>query len=569
MRMPSRRRLGRPFRGSDTLLFVVTSALVAVGCSQLKFLKPPSVPRPMGVSSTERGPGSGAPVSTSIDTLNDWVTYNRTLEGARGSPLVDIDTSNVDRLRPACTFDLREKAPFQSGPIVIGGTMYVTTAVTTFAIDAATCSLRWKHKYQYSPHPDFDLKVNRGVAYAGGRLFRGANDGRVIAIDAHTGAELWNVVAGDAKKGETFPAAPIAWGGLVFIGNAGGDNFGVTGRMMAFDAQTGGRVWTFNLVPEAGEAGRTWPASSEVLPRGGGATWTSYALDTIAGSLFLATGNAAPDFLHKEARPGTNLYAYSIVELDAHLGTLKRWYQLLEGDDHDWDVAAAPSLLTTRAGRKVIAEGGKDGHLYLLDRTNGAVLFRTPVTRIENVEAPLTGEGTRFCPGVNGGVEWNGPTYAPGVDAFFVNAIDWCTTVKVAPVEKLQGKNGLPWTGSSELRHPFGVQDTTWGGWLTAVDGSTGAVRWRYHSATPLVAGITSTAGGLVFTGDLAGQLMAFDAGTGALRWHYAIGQPIGGGVVTYRAGGRQYIAVAGGMHAPTTWKLQSSPATVVVFGLP
>jgi alcohol dehydrogenase (cytochrome c) len=292
-------------------------------------------------------------------------------------------------------------------------------------------------------------------------------------------------------------------------------------------------------------------------------------LDTIAGSLFVATGNAAPDFLHEQARAGANLYAYSIVELDARLGTLKRWHQLLKSDYHDWDVAAAPSLLTTKAGRKVIAEGGKDGHLYLVDRATGDILFRAPVTRIENIDAPLTAKGTRFCPGVNGGVEWNGPTYAPGIDAFFVNAIDWCTTVKIAPVEKLQRKKGLPWTGSSELRHPFGVQDSAWGGWLTAVDGSTGAMRWRYRSDTPLVAGITSTAGGLVFTGDLSGQVMAFDAGTGAIRWRYATGQPIGGGVITYRAGGRQYVAVAAGMHAPMTWKLESSPARVVVFALP
>jgi alcohol dehydrogenase (cytochrome c) len=232
-------------------------------------------------------------------------------------------------------------------------------------------------------------------------------------------------------------------------------------------------------------------------------------------------------------------------------------------------MSAAPSLLTTRAGRQVIAQGGKDGHLYVLDRASGRVLFQTPVTRIENVDAPLTAEGTRFCPGVNGGIEWNGPTYSREADAFFVNAIDWCTTVKIAPVAKLQGKDALPWTGSSQLRHPFGVQDTTWGGWLTAVDGSTGAVRWRYQSATPLVAGITSTVGGLVFTGDLRGKVMAFDARSGALRWHYDAGQPVGGGVVTYRAGGRQYVAVAVGLHAPVTWKLRSPPAKVVVFALP
>jgi alcohol dehydrogenase (cytochrome c) len=542
--------------------------LCFLGCGQLKFLKPPSVPRPSGPSSLERGPAFATTPIADIDTIADWIAYNRTLEGNRGSPLADIDTTNVSQLRPICSFDLGERASFQTGPVVVGGTMYLTTAERTYAVDAASCQLRWKHIYEYRPRPDFDLKVNRGVAYAGGRLFRGTNDGRLLALDARTGEELWNVVAGDVTKGETFPAAPIAWRDLVFIGNAGGDNFGVIGRMMAFDARTGGRVWSLQLIPEAGEANRTWPPSTEVIPRAGGATWTSYALDTISGSLFLATGNSAPDFL-AEARPGANLYTYSVVELEPHLGTLKRSRQLLPGDNHDWDMAAAPSLITTRSGQRLVVQGGKDGYLYAIDRRTLAVRFRTPVTRIENVEAPLTAEGTRFCPGVNGGVEWNGPTYSRESDAFFVNAIDWCTTVKIAPVQELEGKKGLPWTGSSQLRHPFGVQDSAWAGWLTAIEAEGGAIRWSYRSPTPLVAGITSTAGGLVFTGDLRGDFLAFDARTGAVRWRYPTGQPIGGGVVTYRAANRQLVAVAAGMHAPVTWKLKSPPAKVLVFGLP
>jgi PQQ-dependent dehydrogenase (methanol/ethanol family) len=541
--------------------------LLLLACSQLKFLKAPSVPTPLGSSSLERGPAFGPEPIGQVDTIADWANYNRTLEGNRGSPLADIDTSNVGRLRPLCAFELGERAAFESGLVVVAGTMYLTTAQRTYAVDAANCTLRWKYTYQYHPHPDFDLKVNRGVAYADGRLFRGSNDGRLYALDARTGEVLWNVVAGDVKRGETFPAAPIAWGGLVFIGNAGGDNFGVTGRMMAFDAETGGRVWSFDLMPEFGEASRTWPPATEVIPKAGGATWTSYALDTLAGSVFLSTGNAAPDFLD-QVRPGTNLYTYSVVELDARLGTLKSSRQLLERDNHDWDMAAAPSLITTARGQRLIVQGGKDGYLYAINRKTGAVRYRTPVTQIHNVEAPLTANGTRFCPGVNGGVEWNGPTYSAESDALFVNAIDWCTTVRIAPGAKLKGKMGLPWTGSSELRHPFGVQDSSWAGWLTAVDAESGAIRWRYRSPTPLVAGITSTAGGLVFTGDLRGDFMAFDARTGTIRWNYPTGRPIGGGVVTYRAAGKQLVAVAAGMHAPVTWKLESPPAKVVVFGL-
>jgi alcohol dehydrogenase (cytochrome c) len=542
--------------------------VLALGCSQLKFLKAPSVPRPRGSTSLEPGPALSRAGVDRPDPTADWSTYNRTLEGDRASPLAEIDTANVASLRQTCAFDLHERTPLESGPVVVAGTLYLTTAQRTYAIDAATCALRWAHTYRYRPRPDFDLKVNRGVAYADGRVFRGANDGRVYALDARTGAELWNVAAGDPKKGETFPAAPVAWGGLVFIGNAGGDNFGVTGRMMAFDARTGHRVWSAELVPDAGPAARTWPAGTETVPKGGGTTWTSYALDTLSGSILLATGNAAPDFLD-QVRPGTNQHTYSVVELDARLGTLKHAQQMLARDNHDWDLSPAPSLIRTADGRTLILQAGKDGHVALIERDGWRVRWRTQVTTIANVDAPLTAEGTRFCPGVNGGVEWNGPAYDQRAGTVYVNATDWCTTLRLAPPAKLQGKDGLPWTGSAELRHPFGVQDSAWSGWLTAVDAMTGVVRWRYHSPTPMVAGVTPTAGGLVFTGDLAGDLLAFDARTGALRWRYATGRPIGGGVVTYRVAGRQYVAVAAGLHAPKTWRLASPPAQLQVYALP
>ena len=542
--------------------------LVAAGCMQLNFLKAPSVPRPRGPSSLERGSAFVPTPPGRIDTVADWLTYNRTLEGHRGSPLADIDTTNVLQLHPVCTFPLGERASFQSGPVVVGGTMFVTTAEGTWALDAATCALRWRHEYRYHPRPDFDIKVNRGVAYASGVVFRGANDGRVYALDAFTGKELWNVAVGDVAKGETFPAAPIAWNGLVFIGNAGGDNFGVTGRMMALDAESGGIVWSTELVADDGEAGRTWPPGTEEIPRAGGATWTSYALDTLTGGLFIATGNAAPDFLGA-ARPGANRHTTSVVELDARLGTIRRVRQLLRGDVHDWDLAAPPSLVTTAGGRRIILQAGKDGYVYALDRESGSIRWRTAVTRRENVGAPLTAEGTRFCPGVNGGVEWNGPGYSREAGAVFVNGIDWCTTVSIAPVSELEGKEGLPWTGSSQLRHPFGVPDSVRSGWVTALDAETGAIRWRFRSPTPMVAGVTPTAGGLVFTGDLYGDVLALDAVTGAVRWRWSTGLPIGGGVVTYRVDGRQYVAVAAGMHAPLTWRLESPRAEVVVFGVP
>jgi glucose dehydrogenase len=354
----------------------------------------------------------------------------------------------------------------------------------------------------------------------------------------------------------------------VYIGNAGGDNFGVRGRMMAFDARSGGRLWSVELVAEHGRESATWPPAVELVPRTGGATWTSYTLDTARGALFVPTGNPGPDFL-ASVRAGDNLYTASVVELDARTGCLTSWHQLTPADFHDWDQAAAPVLVEARGGRQLIAAGSKDGHLYGIDRATGRRLYATPVATIENVHAPLTAEGTRFCPGVNGGVEWNGPAYSPLTGALYVGSIDWCSTVKLAPPEKLEGKRAIPWTGSSQLKRPFGTYDTKRKGWLTAVNADDGSVRWRYDSPTPLVAGVTTTAGGLVFTADLAGSVMAFDATIGKELWRASTGQPVGGGIVTYAARGKQYVAVASGMHSPVAWQIESTPATLVVFALP
>ncbi len=543
-------------------------ALVA-GCAQLHFLKSASVPKARGESAPVRGPAFGDPGSAGQPGSHneDWPAYNRTLRGDRFAPATAITPANVGSLRRVCEAPLGERANLQTGPIEVGGTIFLTTATTTVALDAESCAIRWTHRYAYDPSPDFDLKVNRGVGYSNGRLFRGANDGRVYALDAASGEEVWNVVAGDVSRGETFPAAPIAWGGLVYIGNAGGDNFGVVGRMMALDAATGGVVWTTPLVAKSGPAAASWPASTEIVPRAGGATWTSYALDTLSQSLFIPTGNAGPDFL-PDLRPGNNNYTTSIVELDSRTGAFRAAHQLVRNDQHDWDVSAAPALIATARNGQLIIAAGKDGHVYGIDRSSGEQRFRTAVTKIENVDAPLTAEGTRFCPGVNGGVEWNGVSYAPPRNALYVNSVEWCTTIKVGPPGDLKGKDALPWTGSSQLTHPFGVPDGTRRGALTALDADNGQVLWRFDAPTPLVAGVLSTGGGVVMTGDLAGNFYGFDGADGSVKFRDSTGAPIGGGVISYTRGGRQYIAVAVGMDAKT-WNLKSPEPRLIVYSLP
>ncbi|HET7611914.1 MAG TPA: PQQ-binding-like beta-propeller repeat protein [Rhodanobacteraceae bacterium] len=555
------------------LALLLAPMLALAGCGGAKLLLAPATPPPpKGASQTVHGPAyAPAQVARAApDPATDWGAYNKTRSGNRYSPLAQIDASNVGSLKQVCAFTLDQPVNMQSSLVEIGGTLYFTTLEDTYAVDAGTCALRWRHTYRLARAPPFDPnKVNRGVGWLDGKLFRGSNDGRLYALDAGTGEELWNVPVGDPEIGETFPAAPVAWNGRVYIGNAGGDNFGVTGRIMAFDANNGGRLWSADLVPTSGPASQTWPPSTVEHPRAGAATWTSYTLDTQRGLLWVPTGNAAPDFL-KSLRPGRNLYTYSVVALDVTTGALKAAKQLVTEDDfHDWDIAAPPELIDTPEGRHLLVAAGKNGYLYALDRDTLQVLYRTPVTRIENVTAPLTEQGTHFCPGIDGGVEWNGPAYSPRTNAFYVNAIDWCITVATRPAAELQGRKGLPWTGAKDRKAPFGVQDKQRSGWVTAVNAKDGSILWRYHARAPLVSGITATAGDVVFTADIAGDFMAFDARSGKLLWQRNLGQPIGGGVIAYSVAGREYVAVASGMDSPLGWQVHSTPARVVVFALP
>src|SRR5215831_2626643 len=179
----------------------------------------------------------------------DWPSYNRTLTSDRFSELSQINRSNADKLKVLCTYDTRQYTGFTSGLLEVNGALIFVTAFDMFSIDPSTCRENWRTHEDYVPATP--QEVNRGAAYLDGMLFRGTQDARVLAYDFKTGKRIWETAIGDPKKGESAPAAPIAWNGLVFIGNAGGDLKGVKGRMYALDAKTGKIVWEFYLVPKA------------------------------------------------------------------------------------------------------------------------------------------------------------------------------------------------------------------------------------------------------------------------------------------------------------------------------
>jgi PQQ-dependent dehydrogenase (methanol/ethanol family) len=410
-------------------------------------------------------------------------------------------------------------------------------------------------------------------------VFRGTADGRVLAYEARTGKRLWATMIADAAKGESVPAAPVAWNGLVFVGNAGSDNKGVKGRMYALDANDGRIVWEFYMVPKGegdfargpqasgspAELAASWK-TAEGFPITGGATWSSYTLDPVAGLLYVPGGNPAPDFI-KEHREGDNLFTSSVVVLDAKTGAYRRHFQMVKRDFHDWDASTAPVLFTSKGGRHLLAEAPKDGHLHVIDLDSGQVLYRQPVTRVVNAEAPITVEGTHFCPGSQGGAEWNSPAYDPAHNLIFTGEVDWCTTVHAATKDVIANAPvGLPWSGSPD---GFGKQDDTkdWAGWLTATDDDSGRRRWQFKAPFPLMGGITPTAGGVLFFGDMGGAFYAFDAKIGRKLWSTDLGGAVAGGVITYDTGAGQKVAVAAGMTSPI-WPTPKVTGKVVVLGL-
>jgi alcohol dehydrogenase (cytochrome c) len=509
-------------------------------------------------SMTPSGPGPTQADLTAAAASTDWLYNTHDYAGTRFAPLRQITPANARRLQVLCAYQVGSVETFVTGPLVWQGTMYLTTGRLTIALDATSCRERWR--YTWEPRDNMVWANSRGVAIKDGYVVRGTADGYLLTIDAATGKLLWARQIAKPSAGETITMPPLVFEDMVIIGPAGSEN-NIQGWIGAFRLKDGTQVWRFNTIPRPGEPGaETWQNPPNV-PVGGGGVWTAPTLDVARGELHVAVGNPAPD-LPAELRPGKNLYTNSLVVLDVRTGAL-RWYASLVPEDfHDWDLTQATPLIQARVGgrtRNLIVTVGKDGILRGLDRETHEVLYETPVTTQKDVERPLTKDGVHVCPGVLGGVEWSGPAYHPGTNLLFTPAVDWCTTFSLGDTVRF-----VP--GELYLGGQIAL-DSTRQGWLTAVDASTGKVRWRYRSPLPMVAAVTTTAGGLVLTGENTGDFLALDATTGRELYRFNTGGGMGGGVISYGVNGRQYIAAASGRSG--FWFGSTGAPMVFVFGLP
>jgi PQQ-dependent dehydrogenase (methanol/ethanol family) len=546
-----------------------------------------SANNPQGVAVVEvRGdaPPAAADTSSGATAESDvgtWPSYNRTLTSQRYSSLNQINTQTAHELRVLCTYDTHLRESFQSGPIVVQDALIFTTTFDIISLDPSSCRENWR------THEDYKagfLMVNRGAAYLDGRLFRGTMDGRVLAYDFKTGKRLWETTIADPKTGEVVDAAPIAWNGLVFIGNALGDIKGVKGRVYALAADDGHIVWETYVVPKApndptrgpqglmpASALTTWKNAPDV-PITGGGTWTSYTLDPVSGRLYVPVGNPAPSYM-LSLRAGENQFTSSVVVLDAKTGNYTNYFPAAPTDYHDWDVSNTPSLFVTRSGKQLLSFAPKNGYLYGFDLATSQLLYKSPVNRFENIDTPFSPDrGTHFCPGTQGGAEWNGVAYDPKSNFVFTGEIEWCSTVTLLTDEQVKAvANGQPWQGhkaDNRLEH-FGRQDphADWAGWLYATDADSGQWKWRLKTNYPILSGITPTGGDVVFFGDMGGNFYAVSANDGQQLWKTKLQGAIAGGVITYTAKGSQKVAVAAGMTS-IIWPTEQTTAQIVILGL-
>jgi alcohol dehydrogenase (cytochrome c) len=377
----------------------------------------------------------------------------------------------------------------------------------------------------------------------------------LIALDAASGNVMWETKLAEASDGYWSPAAPMVVNGKLIAGIAPGDQ-GLNGFLDAYDATTGERLWRFNPIPQPGEPGsESWAGDS--AKHAGGDTWLTGSYDPELNLLYWGIGNPAPDF-NGDVRIGDNLYTDSVVALDLDTGRMKWYFQFTPHDTMDWDGSEIPILVDAPYKgrmRKLMAQADRNGFYYLLDRVTGEFLEGTPFVRhlnwasglspggrpirVPGIEPSL--KGTVVCPSDIGAANWQSPAYSPETGLFYVVAQEGCGLANKSTETFRPGGLQYRATGAVEVR------DDSWKTWVRALDLTTGKLRWESEriGSTGFGGGLLSTAGGLIFSGELSGEFVALDAGTGKTLWHFYTGQPIAAQPVTYAIDGSQYVAIA------------------------
>jgi alcohol dehydrogenase (cytochrome c) len=487
---------------------------------------------------------------------SDWLSYHGSYDSQRHSVLGQITASNVGSLVSKWVYHVPGAGGLQCVPVVVDGVMYLTQPNEIYALDGRSGRLIWHYQHILSKAPDRE-GPNRGAAVFEDKVYFTTSDAFLVALNASNGNVLWQSKIAESSDGYHSSAAPLVAKGKVLVGVIYGDR-GLNGFLTAFDAKTGEHLWTFNSIPKPGEpGGDTWADDS--WQHGGGATWLTGSYDPELNLLYWGIGNPSPDF-NGDVRKGDNLYTDSMVAVDLDTGKLKWYFQFTPHDVMDWDGAEIPVLVDARFDgkmRKLLVQADRNGFYYILDRATGEFLHGnrfatqlnwasglTPQGRpilVPGIEPTLT--GTKVCPSSIGATNWMSPTYSPQTGLFYFVALEGCG-LATKNTEKFR-PGGFQYRAGGDVL----LRDESWKIYVRALDLTTGKQVWEQQrvGSMSLGGGLLSTAGGVIFSGELIGEFVALDAKTGNVLWHFNTGQPINAQPITYMFHGKQYVAIASG----------------------
>jgi PQQ-dependent dehydrogenase (methanol/ethanol family) len=532
--------------------------------------------------------GPGAPAGFKLVDADlpkgTWTKPSGDYGALRYSPLDQITASNVKNLHVVTTLSTGIPHGHEGQPLVLNNTMYVVTPFPNdlIAIDLTKPggALKWK----YEPHPNprsvgiacCDV-VNRGPAYADGKIIYSLLDTEVVAVDAESGAQVWRTTVGDINKGETFTTAPLIVKGKVIVGNSGGE-LGVRGYVAALDVGSGKLLWkAYNSGPDSDvriasdfhpfykkDQGKdlgvkTWPADQWKL--GGGTVWGWLSYDPETNLFFYGSGN--PGVWNPDLRPGDNKWSCSIVARDADTGEAKWIYQIVPHDAWDYDEIMENILVDMNwkgQPRKLLIHPGRTGFVFVLDRTTGELLSAEPYQPVNwatgydlKTGEPHINADKRthygsvtggICPSSTGAKDYIPSAFSPKTGMLYIPAHNTCMDYEGVEANYIAG---TPYLGASVKMYPGpgGYQ-----GELVGWDVVHARKVWGVKDPVlPVYSGVLATGGNIVFYGTMEGWFRAVDANTGTVLWQFHTGSGIIGDPITYLGpDGKQYVAVYSGV---------------------
>jgi alcohol dehydrogenase (cytochrome c) len=512
-------------------------------------------------------------VVKAVANSDQWAIAGHDYGNTRFSPLKQINSQNASKLSLVYSFSLGSLRSNESSPIVIGNTLYVSSSwgpKYVYALDAATGARKWTYEPEI---PDDVLQYaccdvdNRGVTFADGKIFVGRLDGKLTALDATTGKALWTADVVDYKQGSVITSPPLVVRDKVITGFGGGE-YGVRGSLQAFDLNTGKQAWKTFTVPAPGEPGSdTWKEDTGL--RGGGAAWLVGSYDPKTDTVYWGTSNPGPwNTSVRSSGDGnfgklTNLYTASTLALDPNTGKIKWYIQGTPADAWDYDGVNENILADLKIGGSTVPalmKADRNGFFFVANRETGKLLSaekyvfvnwaeKWDVATLRAVENPDKRPGPGhpvkdICPNVIGGKNWQPMSFNPQTGLVYIPSNNFCMDFSVSDISY---KRGVFYLGAEfpSREGPGGFL-----GELVAWDPVRNKKVWSIKEDLPFNGGTLSTAGNLVFYGNLHGDFHAIDATNGKILWKKNLGSGIGAGPITYAVDGKQYVAVVVGRTA-------------------